>query len=135
MSLRQIFRSIQRNSGYLVFLFFLLIFYCLIFLYNHEKKHHKTLSNIRRFHWDLSQIGIKNYPTLKSYERRDWHNYEFMKYEAARKGIGEQGEGYRLTDAAEIEVSNKLGQEEGLNVIVSDKISINRSVPDTRPQE
>lgn len=93
------------------------------------------MKNIRRFHWDLAKVGIKQYPQAVDHERRDWHDYEFIKYEASRKGIGEQGEGFQLIDAAEIELGDKLNQEEGLTVVVSDKISVNRSVPDTRPEK
>lgn len=60
---------------------------------------------------------------------------DFMKYERTRKGAGEQGRSYVLTNTSEIELDKKLVMEEGLSVVVSDKISVNRSIPDTRPQK
>lgn len=58
-----------------------------------------------------------------------------MEYERTREGPGEQGQRYFLTNASEIELNKKLEAEEGLSVLVSDKISVNRSVPDTRPHK
>lgn len=60
---------------------------------------------------------------------------DFMKYERTRKGAGEQGRSHVLTNISEIELDRKLVMEEGLSVVVSDKISVNRSIPDTRPQK
>lgn len=60
---------------------------------------------------------------------------DFMKYERTRKGAGEQGRSHVLTNTSEIELDKKLVMEEGLSVVVSDKISVNRSIPDTRPQK
>lgn len=72
---------------------------------------------------------------VQKYERCDWHNYDFMNYEAGREGNGEQGKGHFLTNSSEIALDKELEKEEGLHVLVSDKISINRSLPDTRPKE
>lgn len=110
-----------------------------LYLYSPEIEHHKSFSEIRRYHWDLEKelwgVGIKEYPTIKSYERKDWHDYEFMKLEAARKGLGEQGRPVFLTDPTEIELDKRLEKQEGVHAIVSDKISVNRSINDTRPIE
>jgi hypothetical protein len=56
-------------------------------------------------------------------------------YEARRKGPGEQGRGVVLRNYSEFVLDQKLEIEEGLHVLVSDKISVNRSVPDTRPRQ
>lgn len=58
-----------------------------------------------------------------------------MKYERTRKGPGEQGRSCILTNTSEIDLNEKLVQEEGLSVVVSDKISVNRSIHDTRPKK
>ena len=58
-----------------------------------------------------------------------------MKYEAAREGPGEQGVPYALTDPKDIQLNEELFKIEGLYAIVSDKISVNRSVPDVRIQQ
>ncbi|CAO1393138.1 unnamed protein product [Diamesa serratosioi] len=72
------------------------------------------------------------YPVVTNYELSDWHDYEFMSYEALRRGPGENGTAVFLTDPIEIELDNDLYKIEGLSVVVSDKISVNRSVPDVR---
>ncbi|CAO1392457.1 unnamed protein product, partial [Diamesa tonsa] len=72
------------------------------------------------------------YPVVTNYEMMDWHDYEFMNYEASRRGPGENGTAVFLTDPSEIELDNELYKIEGLSVVVSDKISVNRSVPDVR---
>jgi hypothetical protein len=87
-----------------------------------------------KFYYEISKVGLKKYRAEKNYERIDWNDYEFMKYERERTGIGEQGKGHQLTDPKDIELDEKLEQVEGLNVIVSDKISVNRSVKDTRAE-
>jgi hypothetical protein len=73
-----------------------------------------------------------SYPFATSYERKDWHDWKFIEYEKTRTGPGEQGKSFELTDPDEIELNRKLSEIEGCYVIVSDKISVNRSVPDTR---
>ncbi|KAL7013880.1 hypothetical protein ACKWTF_015631 [Chironomus riparius] len=49
-----------------------------------------------------------------------------------RQGFGENGDAVTLTDKAEIELNNKLLKETGFAIVVSDKISVNRSIQDTR---
>lgn len=77
---------------------------------------------------------IKNTSDLtnKYYERKDWHDWDFIDYEKKRKGPGEHGKPFVLTDPADIELNEKLRKEDGMHVIVSDKISVNRSIPDFR---
>lgn len=106
------------------------------FLFSNESGHHESFDEFKQYHWDLSHIGNKMYPiVLDSYEKKDWHDYEFMKYEATREGPGEQGKSYELTDPKDIEEDKRLEDSEGLKVFVSDRISVNRSIWDTRPVE
>lgn len=73
-----------------------------------------------------------NYPYVKDFERKDWHDYDFIATEASREGPGEHGQPYTLTNPAEIALNAKVYDTEGFYAIVSDKVSVNRSVPDTR---
>ena len=66
---------------------------------------------------------------------RDWHDYDYIEYEKQRSGPGEQGHGVKLTEPSDIELNAKLYNETGFSVVVSDKISVNRSIVDTRPEE
>lgn len=74
----------------------------------------------------------KVYPSVSNYEKKDWHDWAFIEYEKSRVGPGEQGAAYELTDSKDIELDDKLFEIEGLSVVVSDKISVNRSIPDYR---
>lgn len=49
-------------------------------------------------------------------------------------GLGERGEPVRLSPNEE-EKRNKAYVEYGFNQFISDKISLNRTLPDTRPEE
>ncbi|KAJ8276821.1 hypothetical protein COCON_G00085730 [Conger conger] len=61
--------------------------------------------------------------------RKDWHDYKAIKRDAARSGNGEQGKPFPLTDADRVDQAYR---ENGFNIYVSDRISLNRSVADIR---
>lgn len=66
---------------------------------------------------------------------RDWHDYEQIYKDRERVGPGENGSAVRLTNETEIALNDKLYKETGFAVVVSDKISVNRSIQDTRHPE
>ena len=68
-------------------------------------------------------------------EMRDWHDYELIVKEKSRVGLGEQGAEAILTDPEEIEMNQKLYNKTGFSVVVSNKISLERSLPEARAQE
>lgn len=80
----------------------------------------------------LHLLNARMYPQAVNYKLKDWHDYEFMAYEESRLGPGENGTAVILTDPEEIQTNDKLREVEGLNVFISDKISVNRSLPDVR---
>ncbi|CRL06521.1 CLUMA_CG019455, isoform A [Clunio marinus] len=61
----------------------------------------------------------------------DWHDYNLISDEQSRKGLGEQGKAEQL-DQSNKTLQDKLFHENGFNALLSDKISLNRSVPDIR---
>uniref|UniRef100_A0A8C7EBF0 Polypeptide N-acetylgalactosaminyltransferase 10 n=1 Tax=Nothoprocta perdicaria TaxID=30464 RepID=A0A8C7EBF0_NOTPE len=61
--------------------------------------------------------------------KKDWHNKEAIRRDAERVGNGEQGKPYPMTDAERVDQAYR---ENGFNIFVSDKISLNRSLPDIR---
>lgn len=61
----------------------------------------------------------------------DWHDYKKIQEDILRSGPGEQGLGYNL-DISEHRLKDKLFRENGFNALVSDKISLNRSLNDIR---
>lgn len=66
-----------------------------------------------------------------SLKKIDWHNYRQIEYEKARDGIGEQGKPARLPKEDE-DLEKELYSVNGFNGALSDKIPLNRSLPDIR---
>ncbi|PAA60805.1 hypothetical protein BOX15_Mlig011947g1 [Macrostomum lignano] len=61
----------------------------------------------------------------------DWHDYKAIEAERARQGPGEQGKGVHL-DASENKAADDLFRVNGFNALVSDKMSLFRSLADIR---
>jgi polypeptide N-acetylgalactosaminyltransferase len=70
-------------------------------------------------------------PKNADLKRTDWHDYALIKEEESRKGVGEHGRAEKL-DPADKELQDKLFSKNGFNALLSDKISLNRSIPDIR---
>lgn len=77
----------------------------------------------------------KRYPFAQNFMRKDWHNWKQIEYEKSRAGFGEQGDGLILKHPDHIQLNEKLFKQEGLNALISDIISVNRSLPDARPEQ
>ncbi|KAM3601328.1 uncharacterized protein V6R79_010698 [Siganus canaliculatus] len=71
----------------------------------------------------VAQVG------LDGVRRLDWHDYEAMRRDAARSGNGEQGKAFPLAESDRVDQAYR---ENGFNIYVSDRISLNRSLPDIR---
>lgn len=68
--------------------------------------------------------------------KKDWHNYNQIAYEMQRKGPGEQGLGFGLDPIdAKSNLKQVLYSQNGFNALVSDKISLKRSLSDIRHSE
>lgn len=83
-------------------------------------------SQLISFNNKLVQSNQLIYPVVTNYEKKNWHDYDFINYEAQRVGPGENGTAYFLTDLDDITRNNELFVDEGLYAVVSDKISLNR---------
>lgn len=83
-------------------------------------------SQIVSYNNKLIQVNEIIYPLVTNYEKKNWHNYDFMDYEAQRVGPGENGTPYFLTDTEDIAKNDELFKDEGLYAVVSDKIALNR---------
>ena len=65
-------------------------------------------------------------------DKIDWNDYELIKSDSLKKGFGEHGKGEMLTKTEEIEKNKQLFEQFGMSVLISDMISVNRSIPDFR---
>lgn len=61
----------------------------------------------------------------------DWHDYEAIKRDSAREGVGERGVA-GLVPVEENDLKESMYRSNGFNALLSDKISVNRSIPDIR---
>jgi polypeptide N-acetylgalactosaminyltransferase len=64
----------------------------------------------------------------------DWHDYHMIEMENRRKGLGEQGVAAKLS-GRDKDNEEKISLANGFNGLLSDKISVNRSLPDIRHSE
>ncbi|KAM9226644.1 polypeptide N-acetylgalactosaminyltransferase 10 [Leptosomus discolor] len=79
---------------------------------------------------EASYVRQKKDPYFGDGQRKkDWHNKEAIRRDSERVGNGEQGKPYPMTDAEQVDQAYR---ENGFNIFVSDKISLNRSLPDIR---
>lgn len=117
-------------------LFFSSVFFMIYINFNvlmKQKQNRNTQNDIILS--DFSPINRLNYPFVLNFDKIDWLDNEFVEYEANRTGLGEQGKPVVLTDPEEIKQNEELTKVEGLSALISDKISVNRSVTDTRPKK
>jgi polypeptide N-acetylgalactosaminyltransferase len=61
----------------------------------------------------------------------DWHDYKLIEAEAKQNGIGEQGKRAFLP-ADDNDKKEELYKVNGFNGLLSDRIALNRSLPDIR---
>lgn len=113
---------------------------CVIFIRSHFDDQITNLKREAFLYRDalsgiLKRAARPRYPFATNYEKIDYHDYKFMEVEAAREGPGEQGEPFYLTDPDDIERNKELLRQFGFSAIVSDRISVNRSLPDVRLPE
>lgn len=66
---------------------------------------------------------------VKDHKFRNWYDYKLVEKDNQRIGVGELGARVFLSDPNEISLNEKLYQETGFAVVISDKISVNRSLP------
>jgi hypothetical protein len=81
--------------------------------------------------YSAPQEGFFDRPRNLIGTKIDWHDYKLIGAESRRTGIGEQGKAAFLS-GRDKEKEAKMSIENGFNALLSDKISVNRSVPDIR---
>uniref|UniRef100_A0A4W3GWE5 Polypeptide N-acetylgalactosaminyltransferase n=1 Tax=Callorhinchus milii TaxID=7868 RepID=A0A4W3GWE5_CALMI len=71
----------------------------------------------------------RSYSWADGLKRKDWHNYETIRKDLMRSGIGEHGKPYPLTDEDQ---ADSAYRENGFNIYVSNNIAVDRALPDIR---
>ncbi|TRY64534.1 hypothetical protein DNTS_022655 [Danionella cerebrum] len=61
--------------------------------------------------------------------KRDWHDFKAIHRDAARQGPGEQGQAMPVSAA---DRADQFYRDNGFNILISDRIALNRSLPDIR---
>ncbi|VDN28781.1 unnamed protein product [Gongylonema pulchrum] len=80
--------------------------------------------------------GVDPFAQYKHLDKKDWHDYEAMKSDAARVGPGEGGKPVVIPADPKIkEEQDKLYRVNGYDAYISDLIALNRSVRDIRHPE
>lgn len=149
-------RSIRKIRSTL--LVTLLIVFVILFvdlvnnLNKHRKNLHNTIEEPQKIHSKFTNLVkdvVKTFDTKNTQDNqnlqspelvthpgllKDWHDYKSIKIEKKRTGPGEQGKPVTLNDTLEIQQNDAEYDKTGYSVIVSNKISVNRSIPDNRPE-
>jgi polypeptide N-acetylgalactosaminyltransferase len=64
----------------------------------------------------------------------DWHNYRLMANDKNRVGVGEHGKAGKISGRKKV-LEQNIFKQNGYNGLLSDLISVNRSLPDIRHKE
>ena len=85
----------------------------------------------------LSAIIMENYRQYKSWfiptDRIDWHDWDLIELDELRSDIGDQGVAVYLPDYPES--SRFMNDTFGYNGYLSEKIALDRALPDLRPEQ
>lgn len=73
---------------------------------------------------------FRNYDKIKI----DWHDYKYINAEKNQLGIGEHGNPSNVSQEEEPE-RERMALIAGFNALLSDRIALNRSIPDIRHKE
>lgn len=84
----------------------------------------------KRYHTSIYSIDKRS--QLEKSQKIKWMANSVITKNYKRIGFGEHGARGVLKDAEEIKKNDELFKTFGMSVVVSDKISVNRSVPDFR---
>lgn len=101
---------------------------------DHHQRQHPTPPTARLIHQPKHGAFFSGEPKNVQRRKIDWNDYKYMELERKRTGIGEHGEAAHLEPEEEAE-KQILFKQNGFNGLLSDKISLNRSVKDIRHKE
>lgn len=76
-------------------------------------------------------VAIPPAASINLSSKIDWHNYEQIEQDSRRQGMGEQGKPVNLGSEYD-EAKEELYKVNGFNALLSDKIALDRALPDIR---
>ncbi|XP_049888137.1 N-acetylgalactosaminyltransferase 6-like [Pectinophora gossypiella] len=121
---RKILRLLRIRNLVLLLILGFFILNCIIIVGDVAAK--AKTGNLKAF------FSIKAEPFVpQNTQKIDWHDYAQIKYEKQRTGMGEQGKAAYLPNET-IAYQKKIYSTNGFNGALSDKIALNRSLPDIR---
>uniref|UniRef100_A0A182QDG7 Ricin B lectin domain-containing protein n=1 Tax=Anopheles farauti TaxID=69004 RepID=A0A182QDG7_9DIPT len=124
--MRSVVRSIIKFLYPLRYLLVIIITVILVLLFR-ERKQFTLDIGVRHFGEHFRQ------QETRVLEKIDYHNYEQMQSDLLRVGPGEQGKAATLSpEESGSERQKQLYYKNGFNALLSDKISVNRSIADLR---
>ncbi|CAK1544760.1 unnamed protein product [Leptosia nina] len=94
-------------------------------------RHYSDINSLQQIKQSLLSGLHQDYFVPMSLKKINWHNYKQINYERKRVGIGEQGIPAHLSKR-EAGIEKELYSVNGFNGALSDKIPLNRSLPDIR---
>lgn len=77
------------------------------------------------------QAKLRHFDSFMDNEKIDWHDYKQIIDDLQRKGVGEQGAPAKLSES-EQSLYDSIFKVNGFNGALSDKIALDRSLPDIR---
>ncbi|XP_002132699.2 N-acetylgalactosaminyltransferase 4-like [Drosophila pseudoobscura] len=81
----------------------------------------------------LDELNVWFDLPLQGGPRKDWHDRAVMQADSLKTGLGEQGLRIAIEDTKEYQEMIAMSIKKGFNSLLSDKISVNRTIADTRP--
>ncbi|KAM3967951.1 N-acetylgalactosaminyltransferase 6 [Aphomia sociella] len=128
---RRLISRLLRLRNLLMFTIIVIMLYIIKTLGSIEVLESKASKLIEQLKESGGFPGQNEYFVPISLKKIDWHNYRQIDYEATRVGIGEQGKPAHLPEEDE-GLEKELYSVNGFNGALSDKIPLNRSLPDIR---
>lgn len=85
----------------------------------------------------LSSITMENYSQFESWmfppDRIDWHDWDLIEQDELRSGFGDQGVAAHLPEYPKS--SKYMNESFGYNGYLSERIALDRALPDLRPKQ
>uniref|UniRef100_A0A182YE43 Ricin B lectin domain-containing protein n=1 Tax=Anopheles stephensi TaxID=30069 RepID=A0A182YE43_ANOST len=127
--LRTIIRTTVKILYPLRYLLLIITTVILVLLFRQQQRQQVFESGLGHFGEHFKDVPYRNRVT----EKIDYHNYEQIQNDLNRVGPGEQGKPATLSpEESDSERRKELYYQNGFNALLSDNISINRSIADLR---